>query len=250
MKKNVLILLLLLLMILPIGVSAESEVLSSVTKYYKTINVINNENSMYSIYKQMKPYTIEISKEEYENNQESSKIIPFSVTNGYTETNYKKMTTSISKNGTTYRYKVVLEWKTMPSTRSYDIIGIGFPSSVKPESSVSFLQNYCYTNGNCNTETVYTPYTGTYGVGASFSLPVGSLSSLKETLYVDMEKTNSSSTIIKQYAYGDYSHATKTISYPNAKKYTVESGGIILNSTITNYYDSINTANATWTGNW
>lgn len=250
MKKSVFIL--LLLTILPIRVSAESKELSSDTKYYKTINAINDESSIYSINKEIKSYSIEISKEEYENYQNNSNSIisPLAVTNGYTETNYKKMTTSITKNGTTYRYKVILEWKTMPSTRSYDIIGIGFPSSVKPESSISFSQNYCYSNGDCNTETVYTPYIGTYGVGASFSLPVGSLSSLKQTLYVDMEKTNNSSTIIKQYAYGDYAHAIKTISYTNSKKYTVESGGIILNSTIANYYDSINTANATWTGSW
>ena len=42
----------------------------------------------------------------------------------------------------------------------------------------------------------------------------------------------------------------KTISYDNARKYVVSSGGIILNSSITNYYDSINTANATWSGTW
>ncbi len=248
MKKGVLIL--LILMAIPIVVSAEDKELVSVTKYYKTINFANSENFAYSMNENTKSYSVEISKEEYESYKDNCLILPLSATNGYTETNYKKMTTSIAKNGTTYRYKVILEWKTIPNTRSYDIIGIGFPSSVKPESSVSFVQNYCYSNGDCDTETVYTPYIGTYGVGASFSLPSGSLSSLNQILYVDMEKANNSSTIIKQYAYGDYAHATETISYSNAQKYTVESGGIILKSTIANYYDSINTANATWTGSW
>lgn len=44
---------------------------------------------------------------------------------GYTETNYKKMTTTILKNGTKYKYQVLLNWKLLPATRSYDIIGIG-----------------------------------------------------------------------------------------------------------------------------
>lgn len=44
------------------------------------------------------------------------------------------MTTSILSNGNRYRYKVVLEWENMPSTRSYDVIGIGFLASVKVAS--------------------------------------------------------------------------------------------------------------------
>ena len=204
---------------------------------------------MYRLKNEKNSYTEEITKEEFDN-YNLSIIVPLDYSNGYIETNYKKMTSLIIKNGSTFRYEVILEWKTMPSTRSYDIIGIGFPSSVKPESSITFRQNYCLTNGSCYTGVSHTPYIGVNGVGASFALPSGSLTSLKQTLYVEMIKTDNSSTILRQYAYGDYSHATKNISYSNSKKYMVSSGGIILDSSINNYYDSINTANATWTGTW
>ena len=83
-----------------------------------------------------------------------------------------------------------------------------------------------------------------------FYLPSGSLSSLKQTLEVEVEKTNSSSTIVEQVAVGDYSHATSSISYSNAKKFYVDVGGINLDSSIEGYYDSISAARATWTGTW
>lgn len=234
----------------PICVFASGNDSVVVTKYYKTTTIVDITNSTYSLNEINNSYSEEITKEEYDNFDLNNLIVPLDYSNGYVETNYKKMTCSIVKNGSVYRYKVVLEWKTMPSTRSYDIIGIGFPASVKPQSSLAFNQNYCYTNGSCYTGVSYTPYIGVNGVGASFALPTGALSSLKQTLYVDMVKSDSSSTILRQYAYGDYSHATKSISYDNSRKYVVSSGGIVLNSSINDYYDTINTANATWSGTW
>lgn len=249
MKKSILFIF-MLLAISPLYVSASESDSVSTTKYYKTTTIVSTNSSSYVLSEGNNSYTEEITKDEYNNFDPNSLVVPLDYSNGYIETNYKKMTSSIVKNGSTYRYKVILEWKTMPSTRSYDIIGIGFPASVKPESSLVFSQNYCFTNGNCYTGVSYTPYIGVNGVGASFALPVGTLSSLKQTLYVDMIKANSSSTILRQYAYGDYSHATKSISYNNSRNYVVSSGGIILDSSIDSYYDSINTANATLSGEW
>lgn len=248
--KKISLFIIMLLAISPLCVSASENDQVSTTKYYKTTTIVNMNNSIYSLNNENNSYTEEVTKEEYDNYDPNSLLVPLDYSNGYIETNYKKMTSSIVRNGSTFRYKVVLEWKTMPSTRSYDIIGIGFPASVKPESSLVSSQNYCFTNGNCYTGVSYTPYIGVNGVGASFALPVGSLASLKQTLYVEMIKADSSSTILRQYAYGDYSHATKSISYDNSRKYVVSSGGIILDSSIDDYYDSINTANATWSGTW
>ena len=36
------------------------------------------------------------------------------------------MIATISKNSNKFRYKVTVGWRNMPSTRSYDIIGVGF----------------------------------------------------------------------------------------------------------------------------
>ena len=240
----------MLLMMSPMYVSASEGEDVSTTKYYKTITVVNaGDNILYSMVNN-NSYTEEITEEEYNNYDPNSIIVPLGYSDGYTETTYKKMTSSITKNGTKYRYKVVLDWKTMPSTRSYDIIGIGFPASVEPGFSATFNQNYCYTNGDCYTSVAHTPYVGVNGVGASFSLPSGSLVSLRQTLYADMIKSDSTSTIVAQYAYGDYSHATSSISSSNATRYVVSAGGIVLESAIEGYYDEINKATATWTGTW
>lgn len=249
MKRKI-ICLFLLVVIFPMNVLAKDDETVFEIKYYKTVTINDNKTVGYMLDNNYHSYTEEITQEEYDSFEVNYNINPLDYSNGQVETNYKKMTTSISKTNSGYRYKVVLDWKTIPSVRSYDIIGIGFPASVKPESSIVFRQNYCFTDGNCYTGVSCTPYNGVNGVGASFSLPGGTLKSLNQTLYVDMKKTDDATTIIKQYAYGDYSHATKTISYDDSKKYVISSGGIILNSSIQNYYDYINTATATWTGTW
>ena len=78
-----------------------------------------------------------------------------------------------------------------------------------------------------------------------------SLTSLKQTLYFDVTKTNSNSTILYQYAYGDYSHATSTISTTNALNHEVlQSAGIVLDSSISSYYDSINVASVYYEATW
>ncbi len=53
-----------------------------------------------------------------------------------------------------------------------------------------------------------------------------------------------------QNAYGDYAHAIRTISESDANNYFVNSSGILLDSSIANYYDSMQTAIARWTSSW
>lgn len=209
-------------------------VLSTNTKYYKTVTIgdINN--------------TYEITKEEYDSyNPNSSLREPV-------ETEYKKLTTTIISGVGAYKYKAKLVWKKMPSTRSYDIIGIGFINNVEQNGGITFKQEYCYSSGNCNTSTSKNnTYTGNNGVGVSFKLPTGSLTSLSQELYFYVSKKNPSSTITNQRIVGDYSHATSSISSTNAKKYTVNNtSGIALDSSISSYYDAINPSITTWNGTW
>ena len=244
MKRHLIIACCMMLLIIPFQVKANEIEDLEITKYYKTITYENND----FVEQEIITHTTEISKEEYD--LADTRIDLASTTSGSTETTYKKMTTSITKNGSFYRYKVVLDWKTVPKVRSYDIIGIGFHASVTATDIMHFSQTSCKSTDNCSTTTAYTQYKGANGVGASFNVTDGDIISLSQTLYVDVKKTNSSATIIKQYAYGDYAHAVKTISKNNAKNYNVGIDGIILSSGISDYYDSINTANATWTGTW
>ena len=244
MAKKLLICFVISLFLIPSIVFAQEEsfvTISENTKYYKTETYSEGINRNRSV-------TYEITKDEYDSvdAEEALRSNPTTV-----NTTYKSMTSSILTNGSYYRYKNVLNWKTMPSTRSYDIIGIGFLQSVKVHSNTTnFEQYYCYTGGSCYYSYSNTPQIFVSGAGTSFKLPSGNLNTLRQTFYFDVEK-NTNSTIYSQYAYGDYSHATSTISQSNAMNYSViQSGAIYLDPSISNYYDSISTATSSWTGSW
>lgn len=246
MKKFLLVTLFGLILFCP-SVLAQSinqdNIVAQKTKYYKTVTKIGPSISTYSI-NDSNSVTYEISEQEYE---ETNTASTYSAT---VETTYKKMTSNIISLGIYYQYQVILDWKNMPSTRSYDIIAIGFPSSVKPTGKGVFQNKYCLSAGGCYTLTNYNMYLGKNGVGATFALPTGSLSSLRQTLTINMEKSNSSTTITSQTASGDYAHATSTVSLANAQKYTVSVNGISHTGNMSQYYDSINAAKATWSGKW
>lgn len=176
-------------------------------------------------------------------------ISPFGMQPGYIESPGKKMTTTIVSVNGKYRYKVSLEWKKIPSTRSYDIIGIGLDGNVKIDSGLVFQQNFCYSSNNCSSSTVHTGKSTSTGATATFQIPTQSIISLSSYLYFDVNK-NTNSTITKLNAYGDYAHATKTISKSNANKHSINSSGIVLESSISNYYDTMDKSTATWTGSW
>lgn len=242
MKRKFLWLFFILLIPYSVYASDGSNVLSENVKYFKTITY-SVRYETYNFNKLLNK-TYEITKEEYE---KQLNLVPKSTT---IETTYKKMTTSILAVNSYYRYKVELEWKNMPKVRSYDTIAIGFASSVKNLGTPIFNEEYCVTNGGCYDVSGYVySYVGRNGIGVTFRVPSGSLDSMKQTLYFDVQK-NTSSTIITQYAYGDYAHATKNISSDKASDYIVTTGGINYSSSSITYYDEISTAIATWHGSW
>ena len=245
MKKRYFVYLLVSLFFIPVfafasEVDDEFVLVSEETKYYKTITPLFSSSDSQS-------RTYEISKAEYDAvDFENTRSNPTTY-----ETVYKSMTSSISANGSYYRYKNVLNWKSMPSTRSYDIIGIGFLQSVKVHNDTTYFDEYyCYTVGGCYHITVNHPQIFISGAGTSFVLPSGDLNQLRQTFYFDVEKA-SSNTVYTQKAYADYSHATTNVTLTDSKKYSViQSGGIYLNTSISSYYDAMSTAIATWTGTW
>lgn len=243
MKKILLII--LLVIFIPI-VKADSlideedlVIVSEETKYYKTTYFKQTYDIMLnSMYENSK--TVEISQEEFES---SNNIIPNLVG---VETIYNKLTSQIIQNGSYYRYKAILTWKNIPKTRSYDIIGIGYNSNVKIIGSPVFQMNYCL-DGYCKTTSSHSPQTFSNGVGTSFLLPSGNLTSLSSTFYFNVTKKVDS--VTSQFAAADYSHASSNISKDKSRNYSVGGSGIVLNG-IGNYYDSMNTATAYWSGNW
>ena len=255
MKKGLITTALLVMALVPSVVGAqereirevtdESKILAQETKYYKTVTRVNNVALTFdSKNGESTPssYTVEVSEEEFNNASQEDQILPRDY--GYIETTYKKMTTSIAEDYGEFQYKNILEWKTMPSVRSYDIIGIGHHSTVRKCSGLLFYQDYCESGGSCGTNYINTPQSFNNGEGTSFLLKSGNLSSLKVTIFYNVEK-NTSATINTLHAYGDYAHATTTVSDTASQDYVVSVGGLNLGSSITASYDYMQSAHAT-----
>lgn len=247
-----------ILLLVPVFVSAESdndlEVVAETVKYYKTTTVLSNSEIMRAAnLGEVSSLTTEITEEEYNSVDTSTNNTnnPRSMVSYEVETTYKRLATTMSKNGNLYyRYKTTLEWKLIPSTRSYDIIAIGHLATVKLNGLIDFTQYYCRSSSDCYEVTSYWADSFVNGAAAMFKVPTGTLTSLNQVLEFDVEKDNSSATITEQIAAGDYAHATSSISYTNAQKFNVDVGGINLNSSIEDYYDSITEAEAIWDGTW
>lgn len=217
-------------------------IVSENIKYYRTITNYSLDARIIcaSIYN--------ITEQEYTSENTSEIVIPQG--NGYVETNYKKVTTQIIAVAGKYRYKTSVEWKSIPSTRSYDIIGIGIDTSVYIYSGITFQQNYCYSNGICSSSNTSTIKNSSTGGAALFKLPASSsITTMSSYIYFTIDKS-SSTTISELYAYGDYSHATTTTYSSYSSKYTINKAGINLDSSIINSYDAIPVSKASWIGSW
>lgn len=238
------------------------EIVAQTTKYYKTITTYSDV-STYSINNATNPtsITIEITEEEYNNSNDELLITPLGNTNGYTETNYKKMTTTIVKNGNYYRYKNDLVWKRMPSTRSYDIQGIGIDSTVSGVSSSKYFKRIADIEDSANLVCYFDNSTsGTWelsgtGYAVNFKLPANTstttVTALSSHMYFDVQKLTSA-TILTLNAYGDYKHAQKTVSSSVSNGVSIGTDGISFDASvsvsITESYDSMSTAQATRSG--
>ncbi len=227
------------------------ELLSENTKYYKVVNYYGTfGRELDNNSKLIKTETTEITEDEYN----SAKVDNNIVTKGpvTVETNYKRVTSSIGKVGSNYRYMNSMSWKKMPAVRSNDIIGIGFLSSVEPASTPSFNISYTYTGGGSGTFTVKAFQTFNRGASCTFSMPTGTnVNSINMQFWVDVKKKNTGATISYQAAYADYAHATTTTSLIYALRHEViQSSGIVHDSSVVGNYDTMATAGATWYGTW
>lgn len=207
------------------------------TKYYKTIYTGLDGES----------YSTEITKSEYENQSMIE-------THATVTTEYKTMVTNISQNDSgTIRYKVSVAWNKIPSTRSYDIIGIGFlDARIRISSLINFSYTYCMPDASCTTSGLYYDIKNTStGAAKVYKLPTGDIRALSSVLYYDISKSDAyaSTTIESLTMYGDYAHATKNIS-SGYDQYLINNNGLQLYSSIYDYYDGIPTARSIWTGTW
>ena len=111
-------------------------------------------------------------------------------------------------------------------------------------------EEYNNYNGVHKTMSAFIPRSFPNGESATFKIPSGTISSLKQTFYYDVQKTNSDATITTQTAYGDYSHATSSIAENDAAYNHTVYGAIYLGSSITGYYDAVSSGIVEWYGTW
>jgi len=217
-------------------------------KDFESTLEVKNENFYKTVYTDLNgnSYSTEITQDEYEN---QSLINP----RGTVTTEYKDMVSTLSRNSDgTFRYKVSLIWRNMPSKRSYDIIGVGFSDNVYISSLVNFSYYYCYQDpSSCTTSGLYyDKKVLSTGGSTVYKLPTGDIRSLSATLYYDVSKNNPSQTITSLLMYGDYAHATSTVTPNNYTNHTINSSGIQFFSGLSAYYDEIPTADSGWVGTW
>ena len=244
MKKFYLYILFCLVLIPSPSFAMKNDVLvSSETKYYKTIYESDSDVSVLS---NVVDKTIEISEQEYNDVYDDVKVME----SNSNQTSYKKITISIYKSGNDFKYEVNLEWKKIPKVRSNDIIAIGFDNkNIKANGNYSFIQNFCTSDG-CKSNNSYSLRTFSTGSSATFSLPTSSLTYLNQIFSFTVVKKITEK-IISQTISGDYSHATSKINSNNALKHSVDvDSGIKLYNSISSYYDSIPVTKTTWTGSW
>ena len=235
MKKTLLIFLILLT--IPVVIEAQE---ISETRYFKT-------TTYYGDFISPDGNTVLLSTTEEISEEEFNKADVINPRASTVETTYKKMTAKITYTSGSYKYSGELYWKNIPSTRSYDVFGIGFKSNITP-TNISFSQKYCTPNG-CTTINTSTIKTLINGVGATFKLPNGDLNYLKQNInFIAQKKYNQ--TITSQQCTVDYAHATQSVTSNQAQNYTMDLAGLHLGSSIINKYDTINYASVTWSGSW
>ena len=168
-------------------------------------------------------------------------------------TTMKKITLTISRDGTTGNYYSVLTnlWLGIPKVKSNDVIALRFVGATNKNLSIVYsmseahqfsdntnkLYSICPQTSCSETKLVHNNAT-TGGVGVSMDIYDSTSSSLKNTLavYVRMD----SSFLVAE---GTYQHATKIISLANSKKYSFSATGLgnVLNfqSNYGSYYDGM-----------
>jgi hypothetical protein len=215
----------------------DATLLTREDKYYKTV---------YPAYGNS--YSVEVTKEEYNNSNSVKELL-----RGEQTIQYRHIVTTISANGSRYRYKISVTWSQIPSVKKYDIIGIGYDDFVHIYNSIVYFGYFYSTTASDYSSTMYFDQKVTdYGATTVYKIPEGiTLTGLSSTLYYDVEKDAGIGTITNLSMCGDYSHATSTsVTSTLAAHHTISSIGIGLFSDNINLYDGIPCTYAYKSVNW
>lgn len=184
----------------------QGTVLSEVGKYYKRTTIMRNGIKTY----QTEEITEEEAMEEVAlQSQEPTRGPVGTYHDGVFATYVIYVKSKIVGISNTYmRYKVDVEWLTMPSDRYNDIIGIGIESTkVRIASSIIFREDWLTSSNVIGYDTICAPKNESTGGSAVFALPSGSLSELSSYLYFNVAKQDGVGTVTELHNAGSYAHA-------------------------------------------
>lgn len=200
-------------------------------KYYKVVTPMYGQS-----------YVVEVSPSEALNQPENNTL-------GYVTTQYINEVSTISANGSKYRYKNTVNWLNIPENKSFDVIAIGFINSVFIDSNVYFRFSYADSSGTWHNSTLYYDKKNTStGGSTTYKIPT-TLYGLSALLYFDVSK-NTTDTLTNLTMCGDYAHSLESIGQLSAANHAVNSGGIQFSSSVYDYFNEIPCATAMTSVNW
>lgn len=201
---------------------ADATLLASETKHYKYVS------TDYGL-----GYVTEVSEEEFNNRDNDLLFRSQYIT-------YKTVVSTLSQNGSRYRYKVSVAWNSIPNVKKFDIIGAGYQDDVHIYNSIVYFTYHYTTSSSSYTSTQYYDRKIT-GLGSSvvYKLP-SSFNGLSAVLYYDVEKDTGAGTLTSLTFCGDYAHAiSNSVTSTLAAHHTIGYGGIGLFSDNITLYDAI-----------
>lgn len=168
-----------------------------------------------------------LNKEEFEIVENFTTPLSLEVTTEYKNLRFVKVGSQIT---------LILKWLKIPSTRSYDVIGIRY-DGIKT-SNYSFNKYYTLNGSKKNMSTnSYISFSN--GYGTSFKIPDGNITTLETSLSFKVSGTGT--------IYGTYQHAQQYLTLNDSKKYTISKDGygsvLKFDSTIKSKYDNMSGIN-------
>ena len=190
-------------------------------------------------------YVTELTEQQFYEQTNGQMVAPL----GEVYTQWIHEVTTISQNGSKYRYKNSVSWTSLPTERYYDVIGIGFVSSVAIDSSVYFNYVYMKADGTYTSSTLYYNKKSTSTGGTTtYKLPT-TMYSLSANIYFDVVK-NTTDTLTQLYFCGDYAHALSSVTSSQAANHAIGSGGIGFDPSVYYYFNQIPCADTYASVNW
>ena len=209
----------------------DAELIAQSNRYYKIVTPMYGSS-----------YVVEVSQFEALNQSQNQVL-------SQVTTQYINEISTISANGSKYRYKNTVSWLSIPQIRSFDVIAIGFVNSVYINSPVYFKYSYYDSTGGIHSSTLYYDKKNTStGGSATYKIP-NELYGLSSMIYFDVSK-NTTDTLTSITMCGDYAHSLSNVTQTQAANHAVNSGGINFDYTVYNLFNEIPCATETAYVNW